>query len=62
MQRQSLPNNDAFDSTSLHRAVPLTTSLVSSTVSAEPMGPDEHRRCSSEHAKKVIISQNQGIA
>ena len=39
--------------------LPLTTSLVSSTFSAEPMGPEQHRHCRSEHNKKIIISWNQ---
>lgn len=59
MQWQSPRNKDAFDITSLHHAVPLTTSLVSSTFSAEPMGPEQHRHCRSEHNKKIIISWNQ---
>ena len=59
MQWQSPRNNDAFDITSLHHAVPLTTSLVSSTFSAEPTGPEQHRHCRSEHNKKITISWNQ---
>ena len=59
MQWQSPRSNDDIDITSLHHAVPLTTSLVSSTFSAEPMGPEQHRHCRSEHAKQIIISWNQ---